>query len=67
MIIALGNMIRRKSEEMKFNFNVHLKNEREEKRQKKEKKHLNIGPLQDLDDDIYSILMDKLEHNLNGQ
>lgn len=60
-------MIRRKSEEMKFNFSVHLKNEREEKRQKKEKKHLNIGPLQDLYDDIYSILMDKLEHNLNGQ
>ena len=52
---------------MKFNFSVHLKNEREEKRQKKEKKHLNIGPLQDLYDDIYSILMDKLEHNLNGQ
>ena len=60
-------MIRRKSEEMKFNFNVHLKNEREEKRQKKEKKHLNIGPLQDLYDNIYYILMDKLEHNLNGQ
>ena len=60
-------MIRRKSEEMTFNFSVHLKNDRAEKRQKKEKKHLNIGPLQDLYDDIYSILMDKLEHNLNGQ
>ena len=45
-------MIRRKSEEMTFNFSVHLKNERAEKRQKKEKKHLNIGPLQDLYDDI---------------
>lgn len=52
---------------MKFNFNVHLMNEREEKRQKNEKEHLNIGPLQDLYDDIYPILMDKLEHNLNGQ
>ena len=60
-------MIRRKTEEVKFNFNVHLMNEREEKRQKNEKKHLNIGPLQDLYDDIYPILMDKLEHNLNGQ
>ena len=60
-------MIRRKTEEMKFNFNVHLMNEREEKRQKNEKKHLNIGPLQDLYDDIYPILMDKLENNLNGQ
>lgn len=60
-------MIRRKTEEMKFNFNVHLMNEREEKRQKNEKEHLNIGPLQDLYDDIYPILMDKLEHNLNGQ
>ena len=60
-------MIRRKSEEMKFNFNVHLKNEIEEKRQKKEKKHINIGPLQDLYDNIYYIVMDKLEHNLNGQ
>ena len=60
-------MIRRKTEEMKFNFNVHLMDEREEKRQKNEKKHLNIGPLQDLYDDIYPILMDKLEHNLNGQ